>query len=95
MIPVRLAKSQVWCIRAILVDSGKMCYYGGMKPCVNTIAGRMWFAVMLIAGPAYCGVAAQPQPEMLELAGDLRVHDPVIRSTCSPLVVDRAEVSST
>jgi arabinan endo-1,5-alpha-L-arabinosidase len=38
----------------------------------------MWFAVMLIAGPAYCGVAAQPQPEMLELAGDLRVHDPVM-----------------
>jgi arabinan endo-1,5-alpha-L-arabinosidase len=49
-----------------------------MKPFITTIIARIWFLGTLLVGASYRSMATPPQPGMLELAGDLRVHDPSV-----------------
>jgi arabinan endo-1,5-alpha-L-arabinosidase len=50
----------------------------GMKPFITTITARAWFLGALLVGAPCHGIATTPQPQMLKLAGDLRVHDPAM-----------------
>ena len=42
------------------------------------VATGIWFCGLLMSAAACQGAAASSEPKMLELKGDLRVHDPVI-----------------
>jgi arabinan endo-1,5-alpha-L-arabinosidase len=44
----------------------------------KTITVEFWFLGILILGTSCQMSAISPEPEMLELKGDLRVHDPVM-----------------
>lgn len=49
-----------------------------MKPFITMIIASIWFLGTLLVGASYHSMATPPQPEMLKLAGDLRVHDPSV-----------------
>jgi len=49
-----------------------------MKPFTTMIMAWIWFLGALLVGVSHRSIAAPPQPEMLELAGDLSVHDPAM-----------------
>jgi arabinan endo-1,5-alpha-L-arabinosidase len=49
-----------------------------MKPFMKKIGIVVWCLEMLALGTSCHSMAIVPEPEMLELRGDLRVHDPVM-----------------
>ncbi len=48
-----------------------------MKP-FDTILAMFWLLVTLVVGTSCRNTGTPPEPEMLQLQGDLRVHDPVM-----------------
>ena len=50
----------------------------GMKQVIGTITAWIWCLGMLLVGAACSKTVTPLQPEMLELAGDLRAHDPAM-----------------
>ena len=49
-----------------------------MKTFIKTIITTIWFLVMLVGGIFCHSIVVPVEPEMLQLQGDLRVHDPVM-----------------
>ena len=49
-----------------------------MKPFIKTIIATIWFLETLVVGTSCQSTANLPEPQMLQLQGDLRVHDPVM-----------------
>lgn len=49
-----------------------------MKPFTKTIIAAMWFLEALVVGTSCHSTATPSEPQMLQLQGDLRVHDPVM-----------------
>ncbi len=49
-----------------------------MKQVIRMIAAWIWCLGMLLVGATCSNMVTPPQPERLELAGDLRAHDPAM-----------------